>query len=60
MTSVEVLEQQSRALGQTIFDGLDSTDCQTLLGVIANSDDAELRITLAAALQTKLKLAGIK
>ena len=60
MTSIEVLEQQSRALGQTIFDGLDETDCRTLLGVISNTEDLELRLTLAAALQTKLTLAGLK
>ena len=60
MTSVEVLEQQARSLGQTIFDGLESTDCMTLLGVIAGCEDHELRLTLVAALQTKLTLAGIR
>ena len=60
MSPSEVAEAQAASLGETIFSDLESVDCRTLLGTIANSDDAELRHVLCTALQTKLKLAGLK
>ncbi len=60
MSPSEVAEAQAAAVGESIFTDLESVDCQTLLGTIANSDDKELRLVLVTALQSKIRLAGMK
>jgi len=60
MTAAELAETQAAAVGQTIFEDMAAVDFRTLVGTIANTQDASLRNTLCVALRTKLKQAGIE
>ena len=59
LTAPELAEAQAAELGETIFTDLDSVDFRSLVGVIQNTNEPELRAVLCVALQTKLKQAGI-
>ena len=58
MTGVELAELQARAVGESVFSDLEDVDIQTLIGVIANTDDGELRSTLCLGLVAKLRADG--
>jgi hypothetical protein len=60
MTAPELAEQQAAAVGETIFTDIESVDFRSLVGVISNTNDPELRSVLCVALSTKLKKAGIE
>ena len=59
LTAPELAEAQAAEVGQTIFTDLDSVDFRSLVGVIQNTNEPELRAVLCVALQMKLKQAGI-
>lgn len=59
MTAPELAEAQAAEVGATIFTDLDSVDFRSLVGVIQNTNEPELRAVLCTALQTKLKQAGL-
>ena len=58
MTGVELAELQARAVGESVFSDLSDVDIQTLIGVIANTEDGELRNTLSLGLLAKLRADG--
>ena len=58
MTGVELAELQARAVGESVFSDLEDVDIQTLIGVIANTEDGELRSTLSLGLVAKLRADG--
>lgn len=59
MTAVELAELQARAVGESVFSDLDDVDIQTLVGVISNTEDRELRSTLCCGLVAKLRHDGV-
>ena len=60
VSAAELAELQAAAVGQSIFTDMDTVDFRSLIGVIANTNDAGLRNVLCVALRSKLKQAGIE
>lgn len=59
MTAAELAELQARAVGESLFTELDEVDLQSLIGVISNTDDRDLRSTLCLGLLAKLRKDGV-
>ncbi len=59
MTGAELAELQARAVGESVFSDLEDVDIQTLIGVIAGSEDKDLRSTLCLGLVAKLRHDGV-
>lgn len=58
-SGLEVLEQQARAAGGTIFTDTDAVDLQTMIGVLKGAADNELRMAMCLGLEAKLRQAGV-
>ncbi len=58
MTACELADLQARHVGESLFTDLEEVDIQTLIGVIAGSDDKDLRSTLCLGLVAKLRKDG--
>ena len=55
MSGAELAYLQANAVGECLFSDLEKVDVQTLIGVIAGSEDKDLRSTLCLGLVAKLR-----
>ncbi len=59
MTGPEIADLQARAIGESLFSDLEDVDLRSLIGVIAGTDDKDLRSTLCLGLVAKLRKDGV-